>query len=208
MALIHLFRRCNQKCVFCSYPSGAKAEEEADLGSWLKEISKMAPGLVQISGGEPLLADFGDLIKLITFCAKTGRIVELQTNGILISRMAPAERELLVRALGFAKGYFNFNFPAHNAALDFKITGTKGAFSARRKAAGKLLALGAQVRLTHVISGLNYKRTEDFAAFAVKNFKTRVWLQFSFIKGLGRGRRLPPVHPGVSQGGAVSPESA
>ena len=226
MALIHLFRRCNQKCVFCSYPADAKAGGGADLGSWLKEISGMKPGLVQISGGEPLLADLGDLIKVIAFCAKTGRIVELQTNGVLIPALAQVDLKLLVHAVGAAKGYFNVNFPAHSAALDLKITGTPGAFAARKKAIGKLLALGAKVRLTHVISSLNYDKTPEFAVFAVKNFNTCVgvvskhgvqqtantcvgavskhsvqqtakgpiWLQFSFIKGLGRaeGSRLIP----------------
>ena len=98
MALIHLFRRCNQKCVFCSYPADAKAEGGGCLAAWLKEISKMKPGLVQISGGEPLLADFGDLIKVIAFCARTGRTVELQTNGVLIAGMAAGELKLLVQS--------------------------------------------------------------------------------------------------------------
>lgn len=194
MSLIHLFRRCNQKCVFCSYPAGAEAGDGGGLASWLKEIAEMKPGLVQVSGGEPLLARFGDLIKLIAFCAGTGRTVELQTNGALIPRMAPGELELLVKALSAAKGYFNINFPAHNAALDLTITGTKGAFTARKKAVKTLLALGAKVRLTHVISALNYKETARFAAFAVKDLKGLAWLQFSFIKGIGRaeGPRLIP----------------
>ncbi len=194
MSLIHLFRRCNQKCVFCSYPADAKAEGEGNIGSWLKEIAGMKPGLVQISGGEPLLADFGDLIKVITFCARTGRTVELQTNGVLIAGMKPAERAILVKAVHSAKGYFNFNFPAHNAALDFKITGIKGAFAARTKAVKKIISLGAQVRLTHVISELNCKKTACFAAFAAKKLTGLSWLQFSFIKGIGRaeGSRFTP----------------
>ena len=180
--------------------------EEAGLGSWLKEISEMKPGLVQLSGGEPLLADFGDLIKIIAFCARTGRPAELQTNGVAISGMARTELVILTRALSAAKGYFNLNFPAHNAALDLKITRTAGAFAARTGAVKKLLALGAKVRLTHVVTSLNYKDTASFAAFAVKNFtagagavsgqavKGRVWLQFSFIKGIGRaeGSRFIP----------------
>lgn len=194
MSLIHLFRRCNQKCVFCSYPAGAAAGGGETLGAWLKEIAEMEPGPVQISGGEPLLADFGDLVKVIAFCARTGRTVELQTNGALIPGLATIELELLVKALGAAKGYFNINFPAHNAALDLKITGTARAFAARRKAVKKLLALGAKVRLTHVISSLNYKEAARFAALAVKEFRGLAWLQFSFIKGIGRaeGPRFIP----------------
>jgi len=186
MSLIHLFRRCNQKCVFCSYPAEAGEMDKGGLKSWLKEISEMKPGLVQISGGEPLLAGFEDLIKIIAFCARRGRPVELQTNGALIPGLKSGELEILVKAVASSHGYFNINFPAHNAALDLKITGTRGAFAARTSAVKKLLKLGAEVRLTFVVSKLNYKYPAEFAAFAAANFKGTAWLQFSFIKGIGR----------------------
>ena len=210
MSLIHLFRRCNQKCVFCSYPADKADRKAPGLRDWLKEISEMEPGLVQLSGGEPLLADPGDLLKIISFCGRTGRPVELQTNGTPVRDMAQDRLETLVEALRSAKGYFNINFPAHNAALDLKITGTAGAFAARRTAVLRLLKLGAKVRLTHVISELNYKKTAAFAAFAAANFnscagavsgqmagktaKGLAWLQFSYIKGIGRaeGSRFIP----------------
>ena len=186
MPLIHLFRRCNQSCVFCSYPAGAAPGEKSGLKNWIKEISEMKPGLVQISGGEPLLADLSDLLKVIAFCAGSGRQVELQTNGALLARLEPARLALLVKALNRAKGYFNINFSAPGAALDLKITRTRGAFAARTKAVRDLLALGAAVRLTFVICSLNYREAAKFAAFAVEKFKGLSWLQFSFIKGIGR----------------------
>ncbi|MBI4801013.1 MAG: radical SAM protein [Elusimicrobia bacterium] len=188
MALIHLFRRCNQRCVFCSYPAEAGPGGKAELKAWLKEISEMPPGLAQISGGEPLLADFEDLIKVLAFCARTGRRAELQTNGIAMAALAPERLKTLVKALNSAGGYFNINFPADNPALDFKITRTEGSFAGRTKAVKKLLALGAKVRLTHVVCSLNYKNAAKFAAFAAGTFKGLSWLQFSFIKGIGRAR--------------------
>lgn len=193
MALIHLFRRCSQRCVFCSYPAEDGADKAPGLMSWLKEIAAMPPGLVQISGGEPLLADFDDLLKMIAFCAKTGRRVEFQSNAIAAAELSAEKLEALIKALKTADGYFNINFPADNAALDYKITRTKGAFAARTKAVKKLLSLGAKVRLTHVISTLNYKNTARFAAFAA-GFKGLGWVQFSFIKGLGRaeGKKFIP----------------
>lgn len=185
MALIHLFRRCNQRCVFCSYPAEDGGKEAHGLKSWLKEISGMPRALVQVSGGEPLLADFDELLKLIAFCAKSGRRVEFQSNGIAAAGLTAKQLKTLIKALRAADGYFNINFPSDNAALDYKITQTKGAFAARAKAVKKLLALGAKVRLTHVICSLNYKNTAEFAAFAA-GFKELGWVQFSFIKGLGR----------------------
>lgn len=193
MALIHLFRRCNQRCVFCSYPAEDGGDEAPGLVSWLKEIAAMPPGLVQISGGEPLLADFGELLKVIAFCAKTGRRAELQSNARAMAALPEEKLKTLIKALRAADGYFNINFPADNAALDHRITRTRGAFAARTKAVKKLLTLGAKVRLTHVISKLNYKNTARFAAFAA-GLKGLGWVQFSFIKGLGRaeGKRFIP----------------
>jgi sulfatase maturation enzyme AslB (radical SAM superfamily) len=146
----------------------------------------MRPGLVQISGGEPLLAGIPDLINLIAFCSRGGRRVEFQTNGALFPGLKPEEQAALAGAVAAAGGYFNVNFSSHNAALDLKITGTGGAFAARTKAVKKLLALGAEVRLTFVISELNYRSAAAFAAFAARNFKGLSWVQFSYIKGLGR----------------------
>lgn len=191
--LIHLFRKCNQRCVFCSYPAEDGGKETPGLKSWLKEISGMPRALVQVSGGEPLLADFDELLKVIAFCAKTGRRVELQSNGIAAAELTAKKLAALIKALKAADGYFNINFPADTSAIDYRITRTQGAFASRAKAVKKLLSLGAKVRLTHVICSLNYRNAEKFAAFASR-FKGLGWVQFSFIKGLGRaeGRKFIP----------------
>lgn len=186
MSLIHLFKKCNQKCLFCSYPSETETESATTLKDWLKEIAAMSPGLVQISGGEPLLADFDELLKLIAFCAREGRQVELQSNALILAQLPERKLKLLVTGLHAAHGYFNINFPAPDPALDYKITGVKNGFSLRVKGVKKILKLGAQVRLTFVISRLNYKVSAKFAAYAAKYLPKVSWLQFSFIKGIGR----------------------
>jgi MoaA/NifB/PqqE/SkfB family radical SAM enzyme len=186
MALIHLFRKCNQRCVFCSYPEEGGADGEVSLKAWLKEIAGMPPGLVQISGGEPLLAPAAELCALLAAVKKLGRAAELQTNAIAAAGMRAENLNKIVKALNAAGGYFNVNFPAASAALDLKITGTRGAFKKRLAGVGRLIKAGARVRLTHVISSLNYRELPDFAEFAVKKLKGVSWAQFSYIKGIGR----------------------
>lgn len=186
MPLIHLFRKCNQRCLFCSYPEEGGAEEGVSLKDWLREIAAMPPGLVQISGGEPLLAGAGELCLLLAAVKKLGRRAELQTNALAAAGMRAENLSKLVKALNAADGYFNVNFPADTAALDYRITRTRGAFKKRLAGVGRLLRAGARVRLTHVISALNYKRLPEFAAFALKKLKGAAWLQFSYIKGVGR----------------------
>ena len=186
MALIHLFRKCNQRCVFCSYPEEGGADEGVTLKGWFKEIAAMPPGLVQISGGEPLLAPAAELCALLAAVKKLGRTAELQTNAIAAAGMRAENLNKIVRGLNAAGGYFNVNFPAAAAAQDLKITRVRGAYKKRLAGVGRLLKAGARVRLTHVISSLNYRELPDFAAFAVKKLKGVSWVQFSYIKGIGR----------------------
>lgn len=186
MSLIHLFRKCNQRCVFCSYPEEAGADEAVSLKGWLKEIAAMPPGLVQISGGEPLLAPAAELCALLAAIKKLGRPAELQTNALAAAGMRAENLNKIVKAVNAAGGYFNVNFPASTAALDLKITQVRGAYKKRLEGVTRLIKAGARVRLTHVISSLNYRELPEFAAFAVKKLKGVSWTQFSYIKGIGR----------------------
>ncbi|MDD5209767.1 MAG: radical SAM protein [Elusimicrobiales bacterium] len=199
MALIHLFRKCNQRCVFCSYPAEDGGDEGVTLKGWLKEITLMPPGLVQISGGEPLLAGARNLCLLLAAVKKLGRRAELQTNALAAAELPGGEIKNIVRALNAANGYFNVNFPASTPDLDFKITRAAGGFEKRLAGVKRLIGAGGAVRLTHVISELNYKELPAFAAYAAKNLKGVAWLQFSYIKGLGRagGAKYLPKYAAV-----------
>ena len=196
MALIHLFRKCNQRCAFCSYPEEGGAEAGAALAGWLREIAAMPQGLVQLSGGEPLLAGTDNLCLLLAAVKKLGRKAELQTNALAAADLPAVDLARLVRALNAAGGYFNVNFPASTPALDYKITRARGGFKKRLSGVKKLIKAGAAVRITYVISSLNYRQLPAFAAFAAKYLKGISWIQFSYIKGIGRadGSRFLPAY--------------
>jgi MoaA/NifB/PqqE/SkfB family radical SAM enzyme len=199
MALIHLFRRCNQRCVFCSWPAGAGKEKMPSLADWLREIAAMPPGLVQISGGEPLLAGTENLRLLLAAVKKLGRRAELQTNALAAADLPEEELKGLVRALGAAGGCFNVNFPAASPAADYRVTRVRGAFKKRLAGVRRLAAAGAAVRLTHVVSAANYRALPAFAAFAAKELKGISWIQFSYVKGMGRADKAQlPAYRAVS----------
>jgi len=199
MPLIHLFRRCNQRCVFCSYPAGDGVARTPSLKDWIREIAAMPPGLVQLSGGEPLLAGSEDLCLLLGAVKKLGRSTELQTNALAAADMPEEELTKLVRALNAAGGYFNVNFPAASPAADYRMTRTRSAFAKRLLGVDRLVKAGAQVRVTHVVSADNYRALPAFAAFAAKRLKGISWIQFSYVKGIGRaGRKQLPEYKAVS----------
>ncbi|HNT96635.1 MAG TPA: radical SAM protein [Elusimicrobiales bacterium] len=184
MPLIHLLSACDQRCVFCSYPAETVDTERTGLAAWAAALKE--PGLVQVSGGEPLLADRDALLKFVLYCAGRKRRVEVQTNGAALSRLPEAYFRGLLRAVKLTGGYFNVNFPSDSAAADLKITRTRGAFAARLRGVRRLIKAGAAVRLTHVVSSLNYRRLPSFAKFAAAELEGVSWIQFSFIKAYGR----------------------
>jgi len=196
-ALLRLFNECNQRCVFCSYPADENRvpAAEKNISAWIKAAARLRGPLAQISGGEPFLARPDDLLKLAAYCARSGRSVEIQTNAsCALENRTPAELRALVKAIS-PGGCFNVNFSADSPALDRKITRTRGAFARRLRAVRALLALGAAVRLTFVITKMNCARLDKFAALAAKKMKGVSMVQFSFVKAAGRAARDEKIVP-------------
>ena len=179
---------CNIKCVFCSAEGRSGTYE---LKYLLDEIDRDKTGHVQISGGDPMIKDPAELLEILLHCRKKGKIIEFQTNGILITRYDP-QRLKLIRGL---VDFFNINFSAHDAALDLEVTETPGAFDWRVDGVRHLISLGSRVRLNYIVHALNYRQAEQFVRFAAKELKGFEWIQFSYCKGMGRAKGNELVMP-------------
>jgi len=179
---------CNLRCVFCS---AVDRRDRSAPHFLLRRIAQDASGHVQISGGEPLLLPPLELERILSACRRRGKIVELQTNGTLLAAVADKHFQRLLGLVSF----FNVNFPAPAAATDEKTCGIKGAFAARLAGVRRLLEHRAQVRLTYVVCRQNLRSLRHFALFVSRELSGVRWLQFSFVKALGRGagnRRVVP----------------
>ena len=198
MALLRVTSKCNQRCLFCSYP-GDGPERERGLKSWLRELRGSEGGLVQISGGEPLLRRSADLITLMEFCAGRRIQVEFQTNAVLLAGVGESGLRALVKAVGKTSGYFNVNFPSHDPSVDARITGSPGNFAKRERAVIRLLEAGAPVRITQVVNSLNYRLIPRFVAYLKKRLSGVGWVQFSFVKAAGRTLSSPGIVPSYRQ---------
>lgn len=179
---------CNIKCVFCSAEGRSGSFELAYL---LDQIDRDRTGHVQISGGDPMVKDPAELLEILAHCRKKGKIVEFQTNGIMITRYNPRRLELLARLVDF----FNINFSAHTPELDLAVTETRGAFAWRVAGVRALLAMGAKVRLNYIVHGVNYRHCEEFVRFARRELAGFSWIQFSYCKGMGRAKGSASVMP-------------
>lgn len=172
---------CNIKCVFCSAEGRTGTYAQKYL---LGEIDRDKTGHVQISGGDPMMKDPAELLEILLHARKKGKIIEFQTNGILLTKYDP-KRLKLIRGL---VDFFNINFSAHDAALDLEVTETPGAFDKRVAGVRLLIEQGSRVRLNYIVHSLNYRQAADFVRFAAKELNGFEWIQFSYCKGMGRAK--------------------
>lgn len=179
---------CNIKCVFCSAEGRTGGYE---LASLLKEISDDRTGHVQISGGDPMLREPLELLAIVAHAKKLGKLVEFQTNAVLVEKWDPRRLEQLNGLVDF----WNVNASAHTPELDVAVTESPGAFEARERGVRRLIALGKPVRLNYIVHELNYRHAEDFVRYAHKTFPGFAWIQFSYVKGMGRAKNNRLIMP-------------
>lgn len=180
---------CNIKCVFCSADGRSGTFELAYL---LDQIDRDKTGHVQISGGDPMIKDPAELLQILLHCKKRGKIVEFQTNGVMITRYNPRRLRMICGLVDF----FNINFSAHTPELDLAVTETPGAFDWRLKGVRHLIAMGGvKVRLNYIVHETNYRECEDFVRFAHAEMPGFKWIQFSYCKGMGRAKGNKQVMP-------------
>jgi MoaA/NifB/PqqE/SkfB family radical SAM enzyme len=172
---------CNIKCLFCSAEGRSGT---FDLAYLLDQISRDKTGHVQISGGDPMIKDPAELLQILLHCRKKRKIIEFQTNGVMITRYNPKRLKLITELVDF----FNINFSAHTPALDLVVTETPNAFDWRVKGVRHLVGMGASVRLNYIVHGANYRHCADFVRFAGRELAGISWIQFSYCKGMGRAK--------------------
>ena len=199
MSLIKIENRCNQNCVFCSFEP-ERQRGKIEIASIFDDIKRSKEKLVQISGGEPFLTKPAVLLEILLCCLKNKKKVEIQTNASLIEGYDAGALKKIARIVKVSGGYFNVNISAANPKLDRKIT-QKDFFYRKISGVNLLLKLEVAVRITHIICELNYRYLPGFARFVKEKMSPRVgWVQFSFVKAMGkaRTRKIVPKYSSVS----------
>ncbi|MBI5594631.1 MAG: radical SAM protein [Elusimicrobia bacterium] len=179
---------CALDCVFCSYPDRSL---RFDLAALARRVRASGERLVQVSGGEPLAAPRAGLTALLTLLRRSGKLVELQTSGVLAAELPAA---YLARLAGLVD-CFNVNCPAPDPATDLAVTRTPGAFARREAGIRALCASRRPVRLTFVACAQNLAALPRFPGYVARRFPRVGWLQVSFVKAQGRAAGRPDVVP-------------
>jgi MoaA/NifB/PqqE/SkfB family radical SAM enzyme len=179
---------CNIKCVFCSAEGRTGGYE---LPALMGEIDADRTGHVQISGGDPMLREPLEVLAIVAHAKKAGKIVEFQTNAALVEKWDPRRLAQLNGLVDF----WNVNYSAHEPGLDELVTESPGAFAARERGTRALIALRKPVRLNYIVCEPNYRHAEDFVRYAVAELPGFSWIQFSYVKGMGRAKNNRLVMP-------------
>ncbi|MBI3297886.1 MAG: radical SAM protein [Elusimicrobia bacterium] len=174
--------------MFCS---AAGRNGDFSLKRLTAEVDADKTGHVQISGGDPLLKDPAELLALLAHCRKKGKVIEFQTNAVLIMQYDPERLKLLCRLVDF----FNVNFSAHTPALDVEVTGVPDGFARRIESIKHLAGLGSKVRLTYIVHKANVAHCREFVDFVAQALPMVAWIQFSYVKGMGRAKGNDTIIP-------------
>ena len=167
--------KCNANCIYCL----ARGEDRLMSPKRIEYIIKSGFQTLMFEGGEPLL--FQGLEKLISNAVSAGvpNIIIL-TKGILLN---DKRLNSLVKA---GATHFHFNFPAHIKKEHELITGIPGMFERQIDAIGRTSKIKNAAVLVCVINKINYKFLPEYVRFVKANFPQIFYIEFNFIKVMGR----------------------
>lgn len=184
--------RCNQSCIFCS---ACGRDDKFNIKEFENLLSKTSESLVVLSGGDPFCLPISKLLYILEIAVKYNKRIELQTNASQIADLSKTQVKFMVHLINKTGGYFNINLPSHRSDIDYKITYLRDGFKKRMKSIRILKDIGANIRITHVINKINYKYLPLFAKFLIRNSRFWNWVQFSFVKAMGRASLNKDVVP-------------
>lgn len=106
---------CNLRCSWCDSEYTFKGGRWWSLDEILAEVERLGPGLVELTGGEPLLQRAAPA--LLQALVDQGRTVLLETSGSLPVDAVPAEVHRIVDLKAPGSGEHEANLPEVIAAL-------------------------------------------------------------------------------------------
>ena len=155
--LIRLTTQCNSACSHCTIADIDHFPDKPKDVAWKEIAEARQRGCTELvfMRGEPTLRR--DLSALVRRARKIGyRLIQLQTNGRLLSYIDYARKLVLAGTTTFEVSFFG-----HNAKLHDAIDGSEGAFDQVSAGLRNVLQLGAQVMVTVPIVKRNVTKLSE-----------------------------------------------
>jgi AdoMet-dependent heme synthase len=190
-AIWQITNRCNYRCRYCMFGSGAQAGESeltsAEALRVLEQLHGWGCTALKLTGGEPMMRS--DILDIIERACRLGWEVDISTNASLIS--AGAARR--IAATGLKMVHVSLDGPS--AAVHEAARG-RGTFLPTLRGLTALLEAGIWVRIGCVIFRDNQERLEEMIRFCAGLGAPE--LVFSLMGPAGRvspGSVLLPARP-------------
>jgi radical SAM protein with 4Fe4S-binding SPASM domain len=174
-------RACRFACSHCRASACADREPDeltTDEGkALLASAATVGPGIVILSGGEPLLRP--DLEELIEFGTRQTHTMVIACND---AEKLTDERIASLKAAGCKR--FSFSLHSHQAGPQDSFLGKPGAFNDAILAFGRLMNAGIPFQINTTVLPANFLFLPDMLAF-VESLKAVAWHLF-FVVNTGR----------------------
>jgi MoaA/NifB/PqqE/SkfB family radical SAM enzyme len=180
--IIRIAGRCNQNCIFCCQTQNRNSKDVGSEELFNKYVNMIRSEKkhVILSGSETTL--YPRIFDLISFAKENCDYVELQSNGITFSYKTWAKK-----FFDFGIDEFNINFPSHIKKTAATITRTENSFEKRLEGVKNLSELGANIRLTYVITSLNYMEMPGFVSF-INSLFSNITVIFTYLQNAGNAK--------------------
>ena len=174
-------RACPFSCPHCR-ASAVAQRESGELSTeegkkLLADAAKVGPGIVILSGGEPLLRE--DLEELVKEGTRLGHTMVVSGND---GKLLPTKRILALKEAGVRRFSFSLHSPIPADHDRFLVR--DGAFEDMRGAFGRIEAAGLTYQINTTVLPSNYKRLPEMLKL-VQELKAAAWHLF-FIVCTGR----------------------
>jgi len=179
---VELTGQCNERCVHCyaeSSPTRADALEWAEIRSVLEDAKDLGFGLVQLTGGDPLVSPY--CIRAVELAKEIGiPSVEIYTNGLALRGDTYERlRELAPR--------FAFSLYSHDAEVHDAITRTPGSHARTLRAMRRAMEDDLKIRVGVISMELNRGHTSQTYGFLRALGLSEESIRFDRMRAVGRG---------------------
>ncbi len=172
---------CNQKCKYCIVKAGTSCLHELsheEIDKVLDELIELEVGLINITGGEPLLKK-DTVLRIGRKASEHGIELELLTNGMLATPSVAQE----VYEAGIRHAQVSLD--CAKPEVHDKLRGVKGAWEKAVKGIQNFRNAGINVMAAAVINSENIEYFEETREFLEKTADT---LKISPVLPMGRGK--------------------
>jgi radical SAM protein with 4Fe4S-binding SPASM domain len=171
---------CNQNCAYCIARAGSPQPDELtrkEIDAVLKELIEFKVGLINITGGEPLLKK-DTVLYIAQRASENGISLELLTNAVLVT--PEVAQEISEAGIEYAQVSLDCVHPE----VHDEQRGVKGAWEKAVTGIANLKAVGVEVIVSATITSKNIQYIEETKKFLRKIADT---IKIVPVLPMGRG---------------------